>query len=97
MILPLVYQALVFAFPFEDARPLYIGSRPLGMGNASTAIADNAEAGFWNPAGLIQWQGVRIFASAKSSDRESYAFDSKCMAYSYRDNAANDPTYKLCL
>jgi len=72
-------------FPFEDARPLYVGSRPLGMGNAFTALADDAEAGFWNPAGLIQWQGVKIFASAKASDRENYAFDAKCVAYSYRD------------
>ena len=76
-----------FAFPFEDERPLYIGSRPLSMGNAFTAIADEAEAGFWNPAGLVQWGGVKIFASAKTWDRESYAFDSKCVAYSYRDTA----------
>ena len=34
------------AFPFEDARPLYVGSRPLGMGNAFTALADDAEGGF---------------------------------------------------
>ena len=82
-----VSQMCVFAFPFEDARPLYIGSRALGMGNAFTALADDAEAGFWNPAGLVQWQGVKISSSAKASDRESYAFDSKCVAYSYRDTA----------
>jgi hypothetical protein len=57
------------------------------MGNAFTAIADSAEGGFWNPAGLIQWQGARIFGSTKASDRESYAFDSKCVACSYRDMA----------
>jgi hypothetical protein len=57
------------------------------MGNAFTALADDAEAGFWNPAGLIQWQGVKIFASAKASDRDNHAFDSKCVAYSYRDFA----------
>jgi hypothetical protein len=89
-VLCLVYSSAVShaqAFPFEYARPLYIGSRPLAMGNAFTALADDAEAGFWNPAGLVQWQGVRIFASSKTSDRESYAFDSKCVAYSYRDTA----------
>ena len=79
--------SLASGFPFEEARPLYVGSRPLGLGNAFTALADEAEAGFWNPAGLVQWQGVKIFASAKTSDRESYAFDSKCVAYSYRDTA----------
>jgi hypothetical protein len=82
-----VSQMCIFVFPFEDARPLYIGSRPLGMGNAFTALADDAEAGFWNPAGLVQWQGVKVSASAKVLDRENYAFDSKCVAYSYRDTA----------
>jgi hypothetical protein len=82
-----ISQTWTSAFPFEEARPLYVGSRPLAMGNAFTAIADDAEAGFWNPAGLVQRQGVGIFASTKMSDRQSYAFDSKCVAYSYRDTA----------
>jgi hypothetical protein len=73
--------------PFEVDRPLYVGSRPLGMGNAFISIADNAEAGFWNPAGLIQHQGVRVFFSGKVWDREANVFDSKCIAYCYRDNA----------
>jgi len=29
-----------------------VGARPLGMGGAFTAIADNADAPYWNPAGL---------------------------------------------
>ena len=29
-----------------------VGARPLGMGSAFTAIADNADAPYWNPAGL---------------------------------------------
>ena len=31
-----------------------VGARPLGMGSAFTAIADNADAPYWNPAGLSQ-------------------------------------------
>ena len=77
--------AWAITFPFETARPLYAGARPLGMGNAFTAVAEDAEAGFWNPAGLVQWQGVKIAGSRKMSDREDYAFDPKCIAYSYRD------------
>lgn len=57
----------------------------MGMGNAFTAVADDAEAGFWNPAGLIQWHGVKIGGTTKTSDREGYTFDPKCIAYSYRD------------
>ena len=73
--------------PFEVDRPLYVGSRPLGMGNAFVSIADNAESGFWNPAGLIQQQGVRIFFADKIRDRKDNVFDSKCIAYCYRSNA----------
>jgi len=78
-------SAWTTTFPFEVARPMYVGSHPLSMGNAYTALADDAEAGFWNPAGLVQWQGVKIAGSTKLSNRESYAFDSKCVAYSYRN------------
>jgi len=74
-------------FPFEVDRPLYVGSRPLSMGNAFVAIADNAESGFWNPAGLVQRQGVMVFASTKLWDRDTNAFDSKCVTYCYRETA----------
>ena len=70
--------------PFEAARPLYVGSRAIGMGNAFTAVADDATAGFWNPAGLIQWQGVKLFGLNKFHDRADYRFDPKGVGYSYR-------------
>ncbi len=73
--------------PFEAARPLYVGARALGMGNAFTAVADDATAGFWNPAGLIQWQGVKVFGMRKVYNRKDYAFDPKGIGYSYRGNA----------
>jgi hypothetical protein len=73
--------------PYEIDRPLYVGSRPLGMGNAYIAVADDAEAGFWNPAGLIQYQGVKVFASGKLLDREENVFDSKCVSFCYKGTA----------
>lgn len=72
---------------FEADRPLYVGSRPLSMGNAFVAVADNAESGFWNPAGLIQRQGVMVFVATKLWDRDTNAFDSKSIAYCYRNTA----------
>ncbi len=71
-------------FPFESARPLYVGARALAMGNAFTAVADDATAGFWNPAGLIQWQGVKLFGVNKFHDRQDYRFDPKGIGYSWR-------------
>ncbi len=72
------------AFPFEEARPLYVGARALGMGNAFTAVADDATGAFWNPAGLIQWQGVKLFGVNKFYKRSDYGFDPKGIAYAYR-------------
>jgi len=74
-------------WPFEIAQPLYVGARAIGMGNAFTAMADDAAAGFWNPAGLIQWQGVKVFGTNKISDRSEYGFDPKGIAYTYRETA----------
>jgi hypothetical protein len=77
-------DGLSATFPFEEARPLYVGARALGMGNAFTAVADDATAGFWNPAGLIQWQGVKLFGVNKFHNRTDYAFDPKGIGYAYR-------------
>jgi hypothetical protein len=79
--------AISETMPYEIDRPLYIGSRPLGMGNAYIAVADDAEAGFWNPAGLIQYQGVKVFASGKMLNREENVFDSKCVSFCYSGTA----------
>ena len=35
-------------------------SRSAGMGNAGVALADNANAIFWNPAGLADQRGMEI-------------------------------------
>ncbi|MDE0553955.1 MAG: hypothetical protein OXI24_07065, partial [Candidatus Poribacteria bacterium] len=59
LITPMDAQTAPDEKPFEVSRPLYVGARALAMGNAFTAVADDATAGFWNPAGLIQCQGVQ--------------------------------------
>ena len=86
--LPILFLTSSFTlsaeFPFEDARPHYTGARALGTGNAFTAVADDASGGFWNPAGLIQWSGVKLFGVNKFRDRADYAFDPKGIGYSYR-------------
>jgi hypothetical protein len=84
LIPPVCAQTVPDKKPFELSRPLYVGARALAMGNAFTAVADDATAGFWNPAGLIQWEGVQLFAVNKFYDRDDYRFDPKGIGYSYR-------------
>lgn len=39
---------------------LAVGTKALGMGGAFTAIADDASAPFWNPAGLVNARGFTL-------------------------------------
>ena len=39
-----------------------VGSRAFGFGGAFVAIADDASATFWNPAGLVQLEGANLSA-----------------------------------
>ncbi|MBN1825970.1 MAG: PorV/PorQ family protein [Candidatus Eisenbacteria bacterium] len=59
-VLPILLMALLAAspaFPFAKYGGEFlatgIGARPLGMGGAFVSIADDASAGYWNPAGII--------------------------------------------
>lgn len=63
-------SALLLAATSASAQPFEtIGSRALGMGGAFVAVADDASAAFWNPAGLasgqpagatIEWSRLRV-------------------------------------
>lgn len=50
-------QAGLAAVPFLQIEP---DSRSAGMGNSNVAIADNASAVYWNPAGLAFQKGYQI-------------------------------------
>lgn len=51
-----------------------VGARALGMGGAFTAIADNSDAPYWNPAGLSQIKHNEISAmqTRLSTDADHY-------------------------
>ncbi|MBD1398727.1 PorV/PorQ family protein [Pontibacter sp. JH31] len=58
-----------------------VGARALGMGNVQVAIADDATAGFWNPAGLLKLRNrynialmhSELFAGIAKNDFGSFA------------------------
>ena len=57
--------------------PVGSGARALGMGNAFTAVADDATAASWNPAGALQLEVPELsFALAANSIHERIHSDS---------------------
>ncbi len=60
VIVSLIFFSAIFCFAKESSPILYnsfdgipIGAKPSGMGEAFVALVDNADAPYWNPAGLI--------------------------------------------
>src|SRR5688572_593906 len=59
--------ALLLAAPglhaaFDKGGVLGVGARPVGMGSAFVAIADDSDAPAWNPAGLVQLPRMELSA-----------------------------------
>ncbi|MFA5105117.1 MAG: hypothetical protein WC527_08085 [Candidatus Margulisiibacteriota bacterium] len=52
----------VFASQVMDPTDIGVGARPLGMGKAYTAIADDCSALFTNPAGLAQKKNIKVLS-----------------------------------
>ena len=59
---------LLFPGPLSAQTPLYFdeigcGPRPIALGQAFTAVADDASAAYYNPAGLCQLPSVFLFSA----------------------------------
>ncbi len=74
-----IMPSALFAAEREGGRPgaflrLGVGSRALGMGGAFVAVADDATATYWNPAGLAFLREPQLAGmySALSLDRQYY-------------------------
>lgn len=51
------------------------GTRPMGMGGAFTAVADDANAPYWNPAGLALNPEVSLTGSTMTNNRNTWVGD----------------------
>ncbi|MFA6169515.1 MAG: hypothetical protein WCW67_02445 [Candidatus Margulisiibacteriota bacterium] len=65
---------LLLIFTCQSAFALY-GTRPMGMGGAFTAVADDANAPYWNPAGLALNPEVSITGTTKLNNRNTWVGD----------------------
>jgi hypothetical protein len=53
----------------------FFGTRPMGMGGAFTAVADDANAPYWNPAGLALNPEVSLTGSTLTNNRNIWVGD----------------------
>ncbi|MBI5700260.1 hypothetical protein HZC34_00220 [Candidatus Saganbacteria bacterium] len=71
------FAALVLVFfvsncafgALNDTRSIGYGARPMGMGGAYTALANDANAAYWNPAGFALNPGLDITGSMVATNR----------------------------
>lgn len=66
---------ILLALFFTPASFAYFGARPMGMGGAFTAVADDANAPYWNPAGLALNPEVSITGSTLLNNRNARVGD----------------------
>jgi hypothetical protein len=57
-VLTLMCLLPLLAAPLRAQIP--VGARPLGMGGAYTAVANDINSPFWNPAGVTELRGLRV-------------------------------------
>ncbi len=75
--LTLALASLLFSSPPTSAQirnQVFVGTRPLSMGGAFVAVADDGNAIYWNPAGLAKME--RIQASFAYADLFGLGIDS---------------------
>ncbi|OGB89413.1 hypothetical protein A2625_08000 [candidate division WOR-1 bacterium RIFCSPHIGHO2_01_FULL_53_15] len=65
---------LLLAVVSQNAFALF-GARPMGMGGAFTAIADDANAPYWNPAGIALNPEVSLTGSTMINNRNTFVGD----------------------
>lgn len=65
---------LISIIACQNASALY-GTRPMGMGAAFTALSDDANAAFWNPAGVALNPEVSLTGSTMLNNRNTFVGD----------------------
>ena len=64
-----------------------VGARPLGMGGAFISIADDVNAIYWNPAGLVQLKQQEITYTRTMNNRDTYNYDNFLGIANYNQNS----------
>lgn len=64
-----------FVLLFAEATVACVGARPLAMGGAFIGVADDINAVYWNPAGLVQLEQAEITWTRTLNHRNIINYD----------------------
>lgn len=78
VLVPVLVLALVgtaFLAPGSGRAEACVGARPLAMGGAFIAVADDSSATYWNPAGLVALEHRELALTYTVNNRSRYNYD----------------------
>jgi long-subunit fatty acid transport protein len=84
-----IYQDISIA---SSPNPVGSGARAVGMGGAFIAVADDATAASWNPAGLVQLERPEL---SIVGDYVSRSADYSCLSHPEINNSTKSDEYNL--
>ncbi|NLM36527.1 MAG: hypothetical protein GX202_00175 [Firmicutes bacterium] len=84
---------LGFIFLIADGALACVGARPHGMGGAFIGVADDINAVYWNPAGLVQLEKTEFTWTRTLNNRDTVNYDDFLAVGSY--NERSDMAYAI--
>ncbi len=87
-----IFSSEIFGGGFEFAKyageflSTGVGARPLGMGGAFVALANDGTAGYWNPAGLVSLDYPQIVLMHSERFKGEVKYDYLSVSFPYRNN-----------
>ncbi|OGX18354.1 MAG: hypothetical protein A3K83_06355 [Omnitrophica WOR_2 bacterium RBG_13_44_8b] len=66
---------LIFVLGFTAPASACVGARPMAMGGTFIAVSDDANATYWNPAGLTQVESPEFTYTPTIHNRDEYNYD----------------------
>jgi hypothetical protein len=92
-VLSLVFALIIFSGSFAASFPKYASeflytagdSRAWSMGSAYVAATNNATSGFWNPAGLVNANGLQVYFTHTRQFLSSIQYDYVAVSNQFED------------
>ncbi|MBA2132435.1 PorV/PorQ family protein [Capillibacterium thermochitinicola] len=78
---------LGFIIFFTEATMACVGARPLAMGGAFIGVADDINAVYWNPAGLVQLKEPEFTWTRTLNNRDTINYDDFLAVGSYNEES----------